>query len=133
MEHPCSPPVFAASKFPNSTISAAGFTGEGKVASLRTQVSRTTRKVEFGPPQRQCAALALDELDSFSLRHRLARVGAMRARQFGRQPEANQISADNGFRKHGWKLTPPFAPNKTVLSSGDRAPRDEGQLVQGEN
>ena len=88
----------------NSTISAAGFTGFGNVASLRTQVSRTTFKVGLGAAQGEAAVLLLDSGDGFRAGHRLAGVRAVGAGEFGGEFEAHQFAADYRFRLHSRKV-----------------------------
>src|SRR5437899_1737989 len=89
----------------NSTISAAGLIGFGSVASLRMQVSRMTFKIRLGAAQCECAALLLDKRHGLRIAHRFAGVGAMRPREFRREPETHELATDNCFRLHGLKLT----------------------------
>jgi len=86
---------------PNSTITAAGFTGADSVASFKVQVSRTSRKVGFGSPQRQNATFLFHEFDHFRVGHCLSRIALVTLCQFRREPKSNQLSTNYGFREHG--------------------------------
>src|ERR1035441_2580992 len=66
---------------PSFTINAAGLSGLGKVASFRTQVSRTSFKIRFGPAQGSFPAFTFDERDGFRLVHGLSGVALVRRRQ----------------------------------------------------
>lgn len=64
------------------------------------QVSRTTRKVGPGAPQRSCASLRFDERNRLGLGHRLVPVLAVRAGQCRGQLEADNLAANDGRRMH---------------------------------
>ena len=72
----------------------------GKVASFRMQVSRTTRKVGPGAPQRPCASLRFDERNRLGLGHRLVAVLAVRTGQCRGQLEPDNLAANDGGRIH---------------------------------
>jgi hypothetical protein len=60
-------------------MSAEALLSAGKVVSLRMQVSRTTRKVGPGAPQRPCASVGFDERNRIAFGHGPAAVLAVRA------------------------------------------------------
>jgi hypothetical protein len=74
-------------------MSAEALLSAGKVASFRMQVSRTTRKVGPGAPQRPCASLGFDERDRLGLGHRFAPVLAVRSRQRRGELESDNLAA----------------------------------------
>ena len=68
---------------PDAFSKAAGSVAFGNVASLRTQVSRTTFKVRLGASQREGPTLLFHPSHRFRIGHRAARIGAMRPGKFG--------------------------------------------------
>lgn len=89
---------------------ALGFAG--KVASFRTQVSRTTLKVRLGPAQRPFAAFRFDEGVRFGFGHCLAAVLAMSTRQRRREFEANNFSFHDGGGVHAVTVSNELNGNK---------------------
>ena len=81
-------------------MSADALFSAGNVASFRMQVSRTTRKVGPGAPQRPCASLGFDERNRLGFGHRLAPVLAMRSRQRRAELEPDNLAANDGRRIH---------------------------------
>ena len=81
-------------------MSAEALLSAGKVASFRMQVSRTTRKVRPGAPQRPCASLSFDERNCLGLGHPFAPVLAVRSRQCRRELEPDNLAANDGRRIH---------------------------------
>jgi hypothetical protein len=81
-------------------MSAEALFSPGKVASFRMQVSRTTRKVRPGTPQRSCASLGFDERYRLRVGHGFAPVLAVRSRQRGRKLEPDNLAANEGSRIH---------------------------------
>ena len=79
-------------------MSAEALFSAGKVASFRMQVSRTTRKVGPGAPQRPCASLGFDERNRLGFGHVFAAVLAVRSRQRRRELEPDNLAADDGRR-----------------------------------
>jgi hypothetical protein len=81
-------------------MSAEALLSAGKVASFRMQVSRTTRKVGPGASQRPYASLGFDECNRLGFGHGFAAVLAVRSRQPRREPEPDNLAADDGRRIH---------------------------------
>ena len=71
-----------------------------KVASFRMQVSRTTRKVGPGAPQRPCASLGFDERNRLGFAHGLAAVLTVRSRQGRRELEPDHLATNDSRRIH---------------------------------
>ena len=85
-------------------MSAEALLSAGKVASFRMQVSRTTRKIRPGAPQRPCASLRFDERNRLGFGHRLPPVLAVRAGQCRGQLDADNLAANDGRRVHDTSL-----------------------------
>ena len=84
----------------NSSMSAEALLSAAKVVSFRMQVSRTTRKVGPGAPQRPCASVGFDERNRLGFGHGPAAVLAVRARQRRGQVEPDNLAANDGRRIH---------------------------------
>jgi hypothetical protein len=63
-----------------------------------------TFKIGLGAAQRERPALLLNKSHGLRIAHRFAGVGAVRPREFRREPETHQTAADNCFRLHKLKL-----------------------------
>jgi hypothetical protein len=91
--------------------------GLGKVASFRTQVSRTSFKVRFRPAQRSFAASPLHEGDCLCLGHGLSGVAFVRNRQRRRKPEPQNLAANYCCPIHNVKLTYASFPCKRWIAA----------------
>ena len=76
----------------SSTIKAAGLTELGNVASLRTQLLRTTFKVGLGAAQREGTSLPLQASHRFRVSHRAPRVRPLRPRELARESETYELA-----------------------------------------
>ncbi len=81
-------------------MKAALFAGVGSVASFKTQVSSTRRKVWIGCAQGVLAAFALDKADGLRLAHAPALVLFPSFGQAGRKLQLDQFSAHDGADIH---------------------------------
>jgi hypothetical protein len=81
-------------------MNAALFAGFGSVASFKTQVSRTMRKVRAGHAQRVFPPLALHETDGLRLAQAPAFVLFPDFGKTRRKLQLDQLSANNGADIH---------------------------------
>jgi hypothetical protein len=81
-------------------MSAEALFSAGKVASFRMQVSRTTRKVGPGAPQRPCASLGFDERNRLGFSHGFLAALPVRSRQGRGQLEQDDLAGNDGRRIH---------------------------------
>ena len=70
----------------------SGLTESGKVASLRTQLLRTTFKVGLGAAQREGTSLPLQASHRFRVSHRAPRVRPLRPRELARESETYELA-----------------------------------------
>jgi hypothetical protein len=88
------------------------------------QVSRTTRKVGPGAPQRPCASLGFDERNRLGFGHGFAAVLAGRSRQRRRELEPDNLAANDGCRIHDIRVrerSPSHKPFGLALRLGHAA------------
>src|SRR5688572_27535301 len=102
-------------------MSAEAFLSAGKVASFRMQVSRTTRTVGPGAPQRPSASLGFDERNHLGFGHRFAAILAVRSRQRWGELEPDNLAANDRRRIH----------NISVREGSHRHKRAEAAFPQG--
>src|SRR6516164_857703 len=84
----------------SSKTSAETLFRAGKVASFRTQVSRTTLKIRLGATQHPRASLRFHECNRFLLAHGFIAVCSMRSSERWREFKPNDFSLHYGGGMH---------------------------------